>query len=206
MEKFGERLGGASYLGGVELAGLRVEPGADGVSELADVELEQVTLSGCDLSSATLRRVVLRDCEVVDSDLSLVRLVDCRFVDCTFTGCRAVGVVWTGASASLVARAPFAFERCRLDLGSFLGAPAGGSIFRNCSLREVDFSEAVLRGADFSGSDLAGATFRASDLRDANFVDASNVTLDPRENRLAGARFAAAGALGLLDAFGIVIV
>ncbi len=202
---FSERLGGASYLGGVELASLRVGEDPRGAGELQDLELEEVTLRECDMASATLRRVVLRDCDVVDCDLSLARFLDCRFVECRFTRCRAVGVAWTGAEGSLIARVPFSFAACRLDLGSFQGIDVTGSVFRDCSLREVDFTEAVLRGVDFTGSDLAGATFHRSDLRGADLVGALNVTLDPRQNRLAGARFSAAGALSLLEAFDIVI-
>jgi fluoroquinolone resistance protein len=202
---FSERFGDASYLGAVELASLRVGEDARGVSELRDVELEEVTLRECDLASATLRRVVLRDCDVVDCDLSLMNLIDCRFVECRFTRCRAVGVAWTGAEGSLIAKVPFSFEACRLDLGSFQGVDVAGSVFRDCSLREVDFTEAVLRGADFAGSDLAGATFVRSDLREADLTGALNVALDPRQNRLAGATFSVEGALGLLEAFEIVV-
>ena len=200
MGTLAELLDGVEYQVDAEYRGLAVGDGG-----LTDVEFEACTFAECGFGSATLRRVVFRDCEFVDCDLGLVTLTDCRFVECRMTRCRAMGVAWAGAERSLIAQVPFAFEECNLDLGSFQGAHVAGSVFRDCSLREVDFSDADLRRVDFGGSDLARATFARSDLREADLVGARNVALDPRDSKLRGAQFSVDGALGLLAAFGVVV-
>ena len=200
MTTLAERVGGAAYLPKVEYRGLAL--GDDG---LADVEFEDCVFAECTLGPATLRRVTFRTCVFQDCDLGMVKLVDCGFVECRLERCRAMGVTWAGAEHSLIAQVPFAFTDCNLDLSSFAGARVAGSVFRACSLREVDFTEADLRRVDFGGSDLARARFVRTDLREALLVDAVNVALDPRENRLQGASFSVVGALELLAPFGVLI-
>jgi fluoroquinolone resistance protein len=196
----GEPLAGGGYHEGEELVRRTVAPGG-----LRDVEYDRCRFVECVFESAQLRRVVFLGCEFVDCDLSLATFIDCRAVECRLIGCRALGVTWTGLERSLVARVPFAFERCRLDLGSFRGADVSGSVFTDCSLREVDFTDARLRGADLTHADVGGATFLRTDLTDAVLVDATNLEIDPRHTRLTGATFSVDGALALLAALGVVV-
>jgi fluoroquinolone resistance protein len=195
-----ECIGDSAYRGGEEFTALHVEkPGLD------DVEFEACVFDRCYFESSTLRRVIFRDCEFRDCDLSLVRFVSCRFVECRLIRCRALGVAWSGAEGSLIARIPFFFSGCTLDMGSFQGVDIPGSIFRDCSVREVDFGASDLRKVDFAGSDLSGSMFHRCDLREARFAEAVGVVLDPRENRCLGAEFSAVEALNLLACFGIVV-
>ncbi len=196
----GEPLAAGGYQVGEEFVRRTVGPGG-----LRDVEYEKCRFVECVFESAQLRRVVFLDCEFVDCDLSLATFVDCRAVECRLIGCRALGVTWTGLERSLVARVPFTFERCRLDLGSFRGADVSGAAFTDCSLREVDFTDARLRGADLTRADVAGATFVRADLTDAVLVDATNLEMDPRHTSLTGATFSIDGALALLAALGVVV-
>jgi uncharacterized protein YjbI with pentapeptide repeats len=177
-----------------------------GRGELADVELDGCVLDSCDLEGMTLRRVVLRDCELVSCNLSGVRFVDVRMLEVILIGCKALGVAWNAVTLSAVAQVPFDARRCRLDLGTFAQMDLRGARMTDCSLREGDFSDADLRGADLTASDLLAARFARADLRDACLVDVPGHDIDPRETRLAGARFSPGGALGLLGPLGIEVV
>ena len=162
-------------------------------------------LSGLTWESAAVVDSVFEDCTFTSCNLSMTRLTDTRFVDCTFTGCKMLAVNWTVTGAGSMLAQPLRFERCRLDGSTFAGLDLTGFTFSDCVLTDVDFSEADLRRALFTGSELSGARFASSDLRDCDLRGTRGLALDPRDNRLKGARLDLDATPGLLGPFGVVI-
>jgi uncharacterized protein YjbI with pentapeptide repeats len=162
-------------------------------------------LSGLSWESAGLVDCTFEECTFSGCNLSMTALTDTKFVECTFVGCKMLAVNWaTTAAGSLLAQ-PLRFERCRLDGTTFTGLDLTGFVFRDCRLTEVDFTETDLRRVDFAGSDLSGARFVGSDLRDCDLRGTRGLALDPRANRLKGARLDLDAAAGLLGVFGVDI-
>ena len=79
-------------------------------------------------------------------------------------------------------------------------------MLEECKAHDVDFREAELTEANFSHSDLSNSLFGHTDLSDANFEEAVNYSIDILNNRLKGARFTRAEALGLLEGLDIELI
>ena len=80
-----------------------------------------------------------------------------------------------------------------------------GTTFKNCSLREVDFTEAELSGSLFLECDLSDAKFEHTNLEKSDFTTALHYVIDPELNRIKGAKFSISGLSGLLIRYDIVI-
>ncbi len=172
--------------------------------------LERMELEGCRFDASVLEKGILRDCVLTDCsftgcNLSMVVLDGTRFTDCRFIDCKALAVAWGSAAPTPLSTRPWDFERCRLELGSFRDAPARGSRFADCSMRECDLAGADLRGAELNGCDLGAAIFAGTDLREASLVGSTGYVVDPGTNRVRGLRVDGAGAGGILRALGLVV-
>lgn len=162
--------------------------------------LQQGTYDGCRFSH----------CNLEGSDLGGFHFIDCRFEHCNlgnvklngttlrdvmFVDCKMIGVAFDQCHEVFF---DVQFERTILDLCSFHKRKMPGRKFYQCSLKEVDFSEADLTGVSFEGSDLLGAVFDQSRLGKADFRDARNIIIDPEKNQLKKAKFRLEGLPGLL--------
>ena len=78
--------------------------------------------------------------------------------------------------------------------------------FKNCILKEVDFTEANLSSSIFDNCDLGMATFENTILEKADFRTSFNFSINPDQNRIRKAKFSMPGVLGLLDKYDIEIV
>jgi fluoroquinolone resistance protein len=79
------------------------------------------------------------------------------------------------------------------------------TVFKDCSMKEVDFVEADLTGASFRNCDLGRAVFSRTNLQKADFRTAFNFSIDPEKNKLKKARFSLQNVTGLLGKYGIVV-
>ena len=79
------------------------------------------------------------------------------------------------------------------------------TVFKNCQLKEVDFTESDFSDATFDNCDLNGAVFNLSILERADFETSINYTINPESNRIKKAKFSLSGLPGLLNKYGIVI-
>ena len=77
--------------------------------------------------------------------------------------------------------------------------------FKECSLHDVDFTEADLSNAVFAHCDLMGSTFMQSNLEKADFSTAKNYSINPAFNKIKKARFSVPEITGLLHQYDIVI-
>jgi uncharacterized protein YjbI with pentapeptide repeats len=80
------------------------------------------------------------------------------------------------------------------------------TVFRNCSIKEVDFSEADLGGAVLDNCDLNKTVFENTVLESADLTTAYNYALDPERNKLKKAKFSMPAVTGLLAKYNISIV
>lgn len=99
----------------------------------------------------------------------------------------------------------YQFTQCVLNLSSFYQTKSKKTSFQNCTLHEVDFTEADFSEAKFDTCDLAGALFDRTVLEKADFRSAINYTISPALNRLKKAKFSQDGLAGLLSDIGIEI-
>jgi len=97
------------------------------------------------------------------------------------------------------------FENCILNFSSFYKMKLKKTVYKNCNLSEVDFTEADLSAALFDHCDLAKALFENTILEKTDFRTAYNYSIDPELNKLKKARFSLPGIAGLLDKYDIDI-
>jgi len=78
-------------------------------------------------------------------------------------------------------------------------------IFKNCNIQEADFSEAELTNSVFDFCDLQRTIFFHTNLEMVDFRTSYNYSIDPEQNKMKKAKFAASGLSGLLDKYNIII-
>jgi fluoroquinolone resistance protein len=176
--------------------------GADAASlELRECSFEECTFDHVGLQSRDLCKARFVDCTFDTCDLAVADVTDCAFVRVKFRACRLSGIHWS------VARKleDVSFEGSRLADGSFLGVNLERCDLTDCDASNVSFRDAKLVKAKLRGADLTRADIANCDLRDADLRGAHGYVLDPRENRLEGARFSLPEAVGLLRGLGILL-
>ena len=80
-----------------------------------------------------------------------------------------------------------------------------GTMFNNCSMKEVDFSECDLTESSFDSSNLDRAIFQNCNLTKADFREAKYYSFDPSLNTLKKTKFSKDGVMGLLSRFDIIV-
>jgi uncharacterized protein YjbI with pentapeptide repeats len=113
-----------------------------------------------------------------------------------------LGINFTGCKDFLFS---FSFENCILDYSVFQKRKIHKTIFKDCSIKEADFSEADLAGSEFRNCDLMRTVFHQSIIEKVDFLNAFNYSIDPERNRIANAKFSLSGVTGLLDKYKIII-
>ncbi len=169
--------------------------------ERSGVAFYDCTFENCNFGEAKLTAYRFVGCTFENCGLGLADLTDSRFHDGRFEGCKLIGVAWSQLRSDPGLPPEVDYVDCLLDFGDFSGLDLSGRTLRQCRLHEATFHKTVLAGADLGDSDLRGSNFVGCDLRGADFRGARNYQIDPRYNRLEGAKFSLPEALGLLAAF-----
>jgi len=159
-------------------------------------DYENCSFLNCIFSQTDLSNINFSDCSFRDCDLSLAKVNHTAFRNITFRGCKLLGIHFDQCNAFLFSAE---FLACKLDHSSFFRLQIKKTKFKDCSLVEVDFSEADLSYSLFDHCELRGATFQNSNLEKADLRSAYNYSIDPELNRIKKAKFSAAGLAGLLD-------
>ena len=92
-----------------------------------------------------------------------------------------------------------------MDYCTFFGTKLNKTVFKKCSLRETDFTEANLSMAQFPESDLLGTIFSNTNLEKTDFRGATNLSIDPQYNKMKGAKLHSFQLEGLLYKYGLEI-
>jgi uncharacterized protein YjbI with pentapeptide repeats len=124
------------------------------------------------------------------------------FREVFFKDCKLLGLRFENCNEFLFS---VKFENCILNLSSFYKRNIKKTQFKDCSLHEVDFSEADLSNSIFENCDLSMATFDNSNLQKIDFRTAFNYSISPERNRIKQAKFSSQGLSGLLQHHDIII-
>jgi fluoroquinolone resistance protein len=95
------------------------------------------------------------------------------------------------------------FTECVLDYCSFVQIDLRELMFKDCRMLEVNLARANLTEADLSGSNLDRCQFQQTNLTRANLASATNVRLDPTQNKVKGAIISLDTAVGIVATMGM---
>jgi uncharacterized protein YjbI with pentapeptide repeats len=198
-----------------------VSPQTPLIDPFADELIEGKVFRDLDFRGREMSEKVFRDCTFTNVIFAEARLRECRFEDCVvslsdwtmakvygtamrgvkFEGSKLMGIDWSDGHRSLDA----SFKECVLDYCSFVQIDLRKSVFKDCRMLEVNFTEANLTEADFSGSNLDRCQFHQTNLSRANLAGATNVRLNPAENKVKGATISLDAAIGVVTSMGIQV-
>ena len=120
----------------------------------------------------------------------------------SFINCKILGVNFTKCKDFLLS---FSFEKCSLDYATFYEKKIIKTTFKNCTIKEVDFSFANLTFSEFINCDLSRSIFHHTILEKVDFLTAVNYSIDLEQNKVKKAKFSTSGIIGLLDKYQIII-
>lgn len=172
------------------------------ISALPIGEYEDCTFTSCVFSDADLSNYIFADSRFLQCDLSNAKLSGCAFRDVKFKDCKMMGLHFDECNTFSLS---FNFDTCVLDYASFYKLKMKKTIFKNCRMTEVDFTETILSEASFEKCELSGAIFMRSNLEKADFRTAINFSINPQDNSIRKARFSSTGLAGLLHNYQIII-
>lgn len=169
---------------------------------LSVAEYEACTFLDCDFSYSDLANIVFSNCRFVACNLSMVRLSNTVLRDVAFKECKLLGIDFEACN-------PFGLkmniENCILNHCLFLKTKIRKTIFKDCLLHEVDFTESDLTSVVFENCDLTRATFDRAILEKTDFRTAYGFIIDPELNRVRKALFSIENISGLLTKYDIHI-
>lgn len=170
-------------------------------------DFDDCVFERCNFSGTTLAHCRFTSCRFVRCDFSNAKMPNARFRDVRFESTKLLGVDWTKTDGLADPRATtgLAFVDCVLDLSSFFGLNLRGATLERCSAKETDLTETDLREAVCAGTDFTAARFHNTNLERADLRRSSNYAIDPRANKLKGARFSLPAAVALLRGLDVVI-
>jgi uncharacterized protein YjbI with pentapeptide repeats len=169
---------------------------------LENREFIKCEFADCDFSKGDLRGNDFVDCHFKNCNFSMVDIGGAGFRDVVFTGCKILGVDFARCNKFMFS---FSFIQCHLDYSTFFGAKLSKTHFKECSLKEVDFSESDLSGSVFEGCDLFNTRFLRTRLEKTDFRTARNFAIDPDANVMKKAKFSVLNLSGLLSKHNIDI-
>ncbi len=171
-------------------------------SRIEEGEYESCTFKGCNISGFNLSDFKFIDCEFQECDLSNANLSNTSFQDVNFRNCKMLGLQFDRCNAfSFTAT----YTDCLMNHCTFYQMKLARSIFSNCQLEGVDFTEADLQHAKIIDCNLLNANFENTNLQQADLRGSTKYSINPDINKLKGAMFSLSTIDGLLDKYGIKI-
>ncbi len=169
---------------------------------LANKEFDTCIFINCNFAKADLSNTTFIDCKFDACDLSMAKLVNTGLQTVSFINCKMLGVNFTRCKDFLLS---FYFEKCTLDYANFFEKKMIKTTFKDCSIKEVEFSMANLTSSEFLNCDLSRSIFNQTILEKVDFRTAYNYSIDLEQNRVKKAKFSNSGIIGLLEKYQIVI-
>jgi len=170
-------------------------------SSIRDSRFDRCIFRKVQLKESSFSKCKFESCVFESCDLSLFHGYDSAFIDVQFRECKLVGINWTDARRY----SNISFEGCVLDYCSFAGLDFRKTGFRDCRLVEASFAEANLTDANFAGSDLTGCRFLRTNLTRCDLSNARGYVISPNENTVKGMKVSLAGAVSLMQTFGVQV-
>ena len=119
-----------------------------------------------------------------------------------FVGCKMLGLQFDQCNQFNI---EFMFDNCILNNCSFYGLKIKATIFKNCKLVEVDFTDCYAPSSLFDNCDFSGAIFENTNLEKSNLTSSFNFSIDPSMNNIYKSKFSAQNISGLLHKYKIEI-
>ena len=171
-------------------------------AKLNDYEFEDCIFVNCDFSGASVLSSSFIDCQFRNCNLALANLGNTILNGAQFYNCKVMGVKFNLCNDFIF---DVYFENSILDYSSFEGRKMLKTIFKNCSLKGVDFINSQLKQAKFIDCNLDEAAFLGTNLQETDFTSSYNYTINLQDNFVKKTRFAKEGLAGLLRNFDIII-
>jgi fluoroquinolone resistance protein len=167
--------------------------------EIRGKTFDVCTFENCSFRETHFTACTFTDCTFKHCDLSLMQVQSSRFRNVNFKHCQLTGVNWSASAPAMISnQAALKFTHCGLNYATFIVTKFRGMVLRDCSARDVDFSDADLQKAVFCGTDLTNSRFANTNLTGADFRGASNYIIPPEFNKIKDAYFSLPDAIGLL--------
>lgn len=163
---------------------------------------EACRFENCDFKDLHLSQYAFIECEFTNCDLSNVRWKESQLQDCLFQDCKLIGLRFGELSSFGLA---VELRDCRIDYSSLYGFKPVRFRMTGGSAIETDFSEAQLASSYFEDVNFKNAQFDGTDLSNASLLNASNLELNPAENKVKGLSISENSLAGLLSQFGLRI-
>lgn len=163
---------------------------------------ENCTFLKCDFSNAKLISCQFIDCFFVDCNLSMIDLNRSTLYNVEFKNSKILGVKFNRCNDFIF---EVTFINCILDYSSFEKRKMKQTLFKDSSLKGVDFLQADLSQSSYTNCNLEDAVFYHSNLQEVDFTSSYNYNIDLDENNIKKARFSKEGLLGLLNKYNIII-
>ena len=165
-------------------------------------EYDNCTFINCDFTDCYLSAVSFIECEFKDCNLSGIKIKDATFNDVTFSHSKLLGINFSESGDFLFS---LKAHHSNFSFSSFDNKNLNHTIFNNCILEKVDFTNANLMQARFDNSDLKHAIFDNTNLEKADLRTAVNFNINPEKNRIKAAKFSKEGALSLLNDYQVIV-
>ena len=162
-------------------------------------EFEDAEFTRCLFFGSDAREAKFVDCIFESCTLSSVK-IDRAVLQATFRNCKIEGINFFTAKREVLS---LAFENCLVRYSSFAELKLKETVFKACTMEQVDFADADLTEVEFTDCSFEDCTFCNTNLTKADFRRARGYQIDPRINKVKGARFDVSEVLGLLSAFEI---
>lgn len=163
---------------------------------------ENCTFLSCNFMNVDLSGFTFENCIFTECDLSLVKLGSTSLQDVKFLKSKLLGLRFEDCKDFLFS---VNFDECHLNLSTFYQSLLKKTIFKDCYLHEVDFTESNLANARFINCDLTRAIFERANLEKTDFTSSYNFTIDPEKNKIRKAKFSKENVAGLLTKYDIII-
>lgn len=171
-------------------------------SGLPKAEYDTCIFMDCNFENSYLATISFLDCEFINCNLSNTKLKETTFKEVLFKDCKLMGMPFYDCNTFLLS---VNFEHCILDLAAFNNLKLTGTLFRDCSLQQTDFTESDLSKALFDHCNAQNIVFENTILESADFKTSYNVSFNPNNNKMKGAKFSKSNGLGLLSVHKIII-
>ena len=165
-------------------------------------EYEHCVFVNCNFAKADCSEIKFIDCEFDSCDFSGAKMLSTFFQNVQFKACKLLGLHFEDCNSFLLS---MNFAGCQINFSSFYKLSLKQSIFKDCTIQEVDFSGSNLSDSVFDNCDLSSAIFENTMLEKSDFRTSYNFSIDPELNRITKAKFSLQGLTGLLDKYDIEI-
>jgi fluoroquinolone resistance protein len=172
------------------------------INKFSAGDYENCRFINCNFAEANLSKITFIDCVFDTCNLSAANINVTSFQETSFINCKMMGLRFEDCNQFLFT---VSFTGCLLNLCTFYKVKIKNTRFINCSMQEVDFTEADLTAAELDNCNLLQAVFDNTILDKADLRTAINFSIDPERNKLKKAKFSATALSGLLHKYDLII-